>query len=113
MVVKTQSTGRSVTGLNAGAKNIQRNFPKSILAIELQLDYLQIQCGLEPDFWLDQPEIHDPSICTWLELKYPYGNPGRGPVPLTMIPAGKNSSRLLPISLRAHAESHMPQGAAA
>jgi hypothetical protein len=50
MVVKTQNRGRSVTGLNVGANNVQRYFPQNILIIELQLDYLQIQCELEPDF---------------------------------------------------------------
>jgi hypothetical protein len=70
MVVKTQSTGRGVTGLNVGAKNVGRHSPKNISAIELQLDYLQIQCGLEPDFWQHQPEIHDPRLCAWLPFKY-------------------------------------------
>jgi hypothetical protein len=42
MVVKTQNRGRSVTGLNVGANNVQRYFPQNILIIELQLDYLQI-----------------------------------------------------------------------
>jgi hypothetical protein len=91
------------------ANNVRRYFPKTILIIELQMDYLQIQWGFGPDFLQDQPEIHDPSICTWLEVKYPYGYPGRTPVPLAMIPVGKNSSRLQPISLRVHLESHVPQ----
>ncbi len=103
MVVRTQNKGRSVTGLNVGANNVRRYFPRSILVIELQLDYLQIQCGLEPDFWQDQPDIHDPRLCAWLEFKYPYGKPGRIPVPLAMIPSGKNSFRVQPMSLGVHA----------
>ena len=68
MVVRTQGKGRSVTGLNVGANNVRRYFPKNNLVIELQLDSLQIQCGLEPDFWQDQPDIHDPRLCAWLEF---------------------------------------------
>jgi hypothetical protein len=50
MVVKTQRTGRSTTSLNVGANNVCRYFPKNILIIESQMDYVQIQCGLWPDF---------------------------------------------------------------
>src|SRR5664279_4917602 len=109
MVVKTQSTGRSVTGLNVGAKNARRYFPKNILIIELQTDYLPIKCGLGPDFWQDQSEIRNPRLCVWLKFKYPCGNPGRTPFPLAMIPLGKNSSGLQPISSRVHAEPHTLQ----
>jgi hypothetical protein len=102
MVVKTQCTGRGVTGLNVGVNNVRRYFPKDILTIELQLGYLQIQCGLEPDFWQDLPEIRDPRLCAWLEFKYPNGRPDRTPIALAMIPAGNNSFRVQPISLGAH-----------
>jgi hypothetical protein len=113
MVVKTQNKGRSVTGLDVGANNVRRYFPQNILIIELQLDYLQIQCGLEPDFWQDQPEIHDPRLCAWLEFKYPYGRPDRSPVPLAMIPAGKNSFRVQPMSSGMHARViHVARAAA-
>ena len=78
----------SVTGLNVGANNVRCCFPENIVAIELQLDYLQIQCGQEPDFWQDQPDIHDPRLCAWMEFKYPYGKPDRPPVPLTSPSAG-------------------------
>jgi hypothetical protein len=80
MVVRTQNKGRRVTGLNVGADNVQRYFPKDILTIELQLGHLRIQCGLEPDFWQNRPEIHDPRLCIWLEFKYPYGKPDRPPL---------------------------------
>jgi hypothetical protein len=94
MVVKTQSKGRGVTGLNVGMSNVQRYFTRGVSVIELQLDHLQIQCDLSPDFWSDQPEIFDPRLCAWLESKRLNGSPARGPIPLTMIPAGKNSFRL-------------------
>ncbi len=45
MVVRTQNKGSHVTGLNVGANNVQRYFPKDILTIELQLGHLRIQCG--------------------------------------------------------------------
>jgi hypothetical protein len=104
MVVRTQSTGRRVTGLSVGANNVRRYFPKNILIIELYLDYLQIQCGLEPSFWQDQPEIRDPRLCVWLEFKYPTRKPDQTfPVLLAMIPAGKNSFRVQPMSSGKHA----------
>jgi hypothetical protein len=99
MVVKTQSTGRRVTGLNVGEKNVRLYFPKNMLIVELRMDCLRIQCGLEPDFWQDQPKIRDPRLCAWLEFKYPCRKPDRTPIPLAMIPAGKNSFRVQPMSL--------------
>jgi hypothetical protein len=53
---------------------------------------------LEPDFWRDQPEIHDPRLCAWLESKHFHNRPDRSPIPLAMIPAGNNSFRLRPVS---------------
>ncbi len=70
MVVKTQSKGRGVTGLNVGTTNVQRYFSRGVSFVELQLDHLQIQCDLSPDFWQDQPEIFDPRLCAWLESKH-------------------------------------------
>jgi hypothetical protein len=99
MVVTTQSKGIGVTGLHVGANNVRRYFPKRIEAIELLLDHLQIQCGLAPDFWQGEPEIYDPRLCAWLESKHLHGKPDRSPIPLAMIPAGKNSFRLQPVSL--------------
>ncbi len=98
MVVKTHSKGRGVTGLQVGASNVRRYFPKHVEVIELQLDHLQIQCGLKPDFWQGQPEIYDPRLCAWLESKSFSERPGKRPMPLAMIPAGKNCFRLRPIS---------------
>lgn len=94
MLVRTQSNGRGVTGLSIGARNVRRYFPRSVAAIELQLDHVQIECGLGPDFWQGQPEIHDPRLCLWLEAKNFHARAGCVPVPLAMIPAGKNCYRL-------------------
>jgi hypothetical protein len=110
MVVRTQNKGRHVTGLNVGANNVQRYFPKNILTIELQLGYLQIQCVLEPSFWQNQPEIHDPRLCAWLEFKYPYGKPDRPPTLLTMIISENNSFRVEPMSLEVHTRATHASG---
>ena len=96
MVVKTQSKGRGVTGLHVGVNNVRRYFPKTVAVIELQLDHLQIQCGLGPDFWQGQPEIYDPRLCAWLESKHMLRASDRNPIPLALIPAGENSFRLQP-----------------
>ena len=103
MVVKTQSKGLGVTGLHVGASNARRYFPKDILSIELQLDHLQIQCGLKPDFWQDEPEIFDPRLCAWLEARHMHTNLDRAPIPLAMIPDGKNSYRLQPVRINRQA----------
>jgi hypothetical protein len=94
MVVKTQSKGRGLTGLHVGALNVRRYFPRNISVIELELDHLQIQCGLDPEFWRDEPEIYDPRLCAWLESKNFHTRPDRTPVPLVMVPSGKNSFKL-------------------
>jgi hypothetical protein len=110
MVVKTQCKGLGVTGLHVGANNVRRYFPKHVSIIELQLDHLQIQCGLKPDFWLDQPEIHDPRLCAWLESRHLHAKPGRTSVPLSMIPEGENSFRLQPVRLNGAARPKQPSG---
>ena len=108
MVVRTQSKGREITGLQVGAHNVRRYFPKDTAVIELELDHLQIQCCSRPDFWQDQPEISDPRLGAWLESKNFHERPSRDPVPLAMIPNGKNSFRLRPIALKNHAR--LPAG---
>ncbi|MGH9345236.1 MAG: hypothetical protein ACRD19_15935 [Terriglobia bacterium] len=100
MVVKTQNKGRSITGLTVGATNVRRYFPRQVATVELQLDHLQIECGLKPDFWQGEPAIHDRRLCAWLESKSALGLQGQTAVPLAMIPAGKNSYRLQPLSVR-------------
>ena len=97
MVVTTQSTGRGATGLHVGAANVRRYFPKHVAAIELQLDHLQIQCGLQPDFWQGDPEIRDPRLCAWLEAKHLHGKKDRAPILLALVPAGENAFRLQPV----------------
>ena len=109
MLVKTLCKGRGITGLNVGTNNAQRYFPKDVLAIELQLDHLQIQCNLAPDFWQGQPEIYDPRLCAWLESK----RLNRTPLPLAMIPAGNNSFRLRPVSATSQAQLKASQNTAA
>jgi hypothetical protein len=97
MVVKTHSKGRGLTGLHVGLTNVRRYFPRNISVIELQLDHLNIQCGLKPDFWQGEPEIYDPRLCAWLEAKNLRPQPTQAAVPLAMIPAGNNSFRLRPV----------------
>lgn len=97
MVVKPQSKGRELIGIQVGASNVRRYFSKDAAVIELELDHLQIQCGLGPDFWRGQPEIRDPRLCAWLKAKNFEGKPGETPIPLVMIPSGKNSFRLQPL----------------
>ena len=97
MVVKTQSPGHGVTGLHVGQANVRRYFPRQISVVELQLDHLRILCGLDPDFWKGQPEIHDPRLCCWLESKNFHRPPNRTPIPLALIPAGENSFRVQPV----------------
>ena len=85
MVVKTQCKGHAFTGVEVGAGNVRRYFPKDIEAIELHLDHLLIQCGLPAGFWHGQTEIRDPRLCAWLESKNFNGRPGEAPVPLALV----------------------------
>jgi hypothetical protein len=94
MVVKTQFNGSEVTGLHVGVRNVRRYFPKAARVIELQLDHLQIQCGLSPEFWHGEPQIHDPRLCEWLDFKVGHRMGERKEVRLAMTPAGTNIFRL-------------------
>jgi hypothetical protein len=94
MVVKTQLRGGEVTGLHVGARNVRRYFPKDLRVIELQLDHLQIQCGLPPGFWKGQPEIRDPRLCEWLDFKVIHRMGERKQLKLAMMPTGKSIFRL-------------------
>jgi hypothetical protein len=101
MVVTSQCIGNRVIGLYVGANNVRRYFRRRVATIELQIDHLRIACGLTPHFWLDQPEIHDPRLCAWLESKNRDGN-GKGhrsPVSMSMIPTGQNLFILSPAAL--------------
>ena len=112
MLVKTQSKGHGVTGLHIGTENARRYFPKGTLSVELQLGHLRIQCGLAPEFWRGQPEIHDPRLCAWLESKNLHSTANRT-VPLAMVPAGKNSFELQPMSPSPRTRAKVPPVCAA
>ena len=115
MVVRTQSKGCAITGLEVGAHNVQRYFPKDNAVIELELDHLQIQCRLGPAFWQDQPEINDPRLSAWLESKNLRSRPSRDQIPIAMIPNGKSSFRLRPIrrkTVERHRQASRPFNAA-
>ncbi len=95
MMVKAQSRGRVIHGLYVGPSNVRRHFPRDTTAIELRLDHLRIECGLAPEFWKSQPEIHDPRLCAWLEAKQMNRDRDRTTVRLTMILEGENSFRIM------------------
>ena len=94
MVVKTQYEGFRISGLYVGVNNVRRYFSKRSPVVELQLDHLQIQCGLTAGFWKGQPEIHDHRLCEWLESKRFHEKPCSTPVLLALIPFGKNSFKV-------------------
>ena len=96
MVVTTQLRGGEVTGLHIGARNVRRYFPKGVRVVELQLDHLQIQCGLSPKFWNGEPEIHDQRLCEWLDFKVARWAGDHKQVRLAMTPAGESVFRLRP-----------------
>ena len=99
MVVTSQYRGHRVIGILVGESNVQRYFPRHITEIELQLDHLRIECGLGPHFWNGKPEISDPRLGLWLESKDRDGNGRRVPLPLAMIPSGRNSFIVGPAQL--------------
>jgi len=99
MVVTSQCRGHRVTGILVGENNVQRYFPRHITQVELQLDHLRIECGLGPHFWNGKPEISDPRLCLWLESKDRDGNGRRAPIPLALIPSGRNSFIVGPAQL--------------
>lgn len=107
IVVKTHNKGREVVGLEVGASNARRYFSRDASIIELELDHLQIECRLAPDFWDGSAEIRDPRLCAWLAQKNFNGKVGESPLPMAMIPSGKNSYRLqpLPLPVRNHSRS--------
>jgi len=110
MVVKPQVTGRRFTGIYVGVSNVRRYFPKQIAAIDLQLDHLHIRCGLSPEFWNGTPEIHDPRLSDWLQLKGMHGT-GREPIQLAMTPSGEDSFILGPAAADDHVQSHTRRSA--
>jgi hypothetical protein len=113
MVVTTQTRGREVTGLHVGARNVRRYFSQQSCVIELQLDYLHIQCGLSPDFWQGQPEIHDPRLCEWLDFKIFHRTLGKTPLRWAMIPSGNNTFTLRSSAIRESQRLDLETGTAA
>ena len=103
MVVKTHCKGREFTGVDVGAGNVRRYFPREASVIELHLDHLLIQLGLKPDFWQGHAQICDPRLRAWLESKNFHTRPDRTPVPLVMVPSGRNSFKLQPVRLNGQA----------
>ena len=97
MVVKAQSKGRDFVGLQIVETDVERYFPKDTVFLELQLDHLQIQCSLGPDFWRGRPEICDPRLSLWLKSKNLAVSPGQLSVPLALIPAGIAAFHLSPL----------------
>ena len=95
MIVKMQATGRGVTGLQIGSRNVKRYFTRSVSTVDLDLDQVQIQCELGQSFWRKQPEIADPRLCAWLTAKDSSCKADGSRVVLMMEPAGPNSFRLL------------------
>jgi hypothetical protein len=105
MIVKTQQKGREIIGVEVGASNVRRYFSRDTSVIELLLDHLQIQLGLNPDFWQGRTQICDPRLRAWLESKNFNGRPGEEPIALALIPSGKNCFRLKPVKTNARQEA--------
>ncbi|MGD0942433.1 MAG: hypothetical protein ABR905_22295 [Terracidiphilus sp.] len=110
MVVKSQCSGHRIIGLYIGVNNVRRYFPRSMAAIELHLDHLQIQCRLAPHFWNGQPEIHDSRLCEWLESKQLQGRGSRTAMLMAMVPAGENSFILGPATRNEHSRMRRASG---
>ena len=100
MVVRTQSNGRDHFGLLVGATNARRYFPRTMSAVELELDELHIECRLPESFWDGQPEINDPRLCEWLKFKVLKEGRSRSQMELNMVQSGANTFRLQPGSVR-------------
>lgn len=104
MMVKALRIGSELAGVRVGRRNARRFFPRDVTEIELQLDHLRIECGLAPDFWSNQPEIHDPRLSLWMAAKDTRARSSRAPIRYRMVPSGKNSFRIEPAvrSIRHH-----------
>jgi hypothetical protein len=99
MMVKTECNGRKVTGLYIGARNVRRNFPREVAAIEFELGHLRIDCELGPEFWRDQPRICDSRLCEWLQHKLYHETGYMKPLPLALVQSGRNAYKLRPVLL--------------
>ena len=96
MLVTTYRDRSDRTGLVIGKANVRRYFRRRYPSIELHLDDLHIQCTLEPDFWNDRPEIHDPRLSEWLKFKADRNRSGREPMPFALEPTGAGKFTLRP-----------------
>jgi hypothetical protein len=98
MVVRTQNNGRDNFGLRVGAANARRYFPRTMSAVDLRLDDLQIQCQLPATFWDGHPEIFDPRLCEWLKFKVLKERRNGNPIALNLVQSGTNSFTLQSIT---------------
>jgi hypothetical protein len=98
MVVRTQSNGPETIGLHVGTGNARRHFPRSVEAVELELDDLHIQCRLPQSFWNGHPEIFDPRLCEWLKFKVLRQRRNHNPIALHMVQSGTNTFTLQSIA---------------
>ena len=96
MLVTTYRDGSAGIGLLIGEANARRYFHKRASSIELQLDGLQIQCALEPDFWQGRPQIYDSRLSLWLQFKAGRESDGRKPMVLALVPTGGDTFVLRP-----------------
>lgn len=98
MVVKTQNglaAPPRTLGLHVGIRNARQYFPRTFNAVELHLDHLVIVCTLPAAFWDGKPEIFDERLSSWLHSKRDSGKLGAHPSPITLIPNGEGSFRIL------------------
>jgi len=100
-------------GLHVGDNNVRRYFSRELSVIELQLDHLQIQCGLDETFWDGEANIFDPRLCAWLESKNYHETGRHTPIPLAMIPSGPNSFRIQPLPKGDHTQKRQMAAAQA
>jgi len=105
MIVKMKVRGSCVSSLRIGARNVRRYFTKSVPAVDLDLDGLQIQCDLSQNSWRNEPEIVDPRLCAWLTAKKTKLRVDGDSAVLLMVPAGRNSFRLQAKQIREAATS--------
>jgi hypothetical protein len=94
MLVTAHYKGHSAIALRVGRRNAQRFLARSATSIELELDHLNIACGLPTDFWQGEAEIRDHRLFAWLESKHRPPRPSQTQIHLAMVPSGANTFRL-------------------
>jgi|SRR6516164_11074619 hypothetical protein len=94
MLVGIQQKSPDLTGLNIGADNVKRYFPKRNSSIDLRLDHLEIRCDLQPAFWKNEPQIFDPRLSAWLKAKNLDKSKRGADVVLALIPDDNQSFRV-------------------